>query len=286
MKLKICLVVICLLLLYLLIPIGDYDINDVGNNFIDNRSAAFSPIKLSFDSFVSAAKTINNPEVGYLVHPSTAISRDGDNSVVGILYLTSGYTRTGSHQTGNIHNALDTDVGGHSNLGSCPAHVGLDCDDTVLISPINGVVEQVVNNKGFEDVRYKTTNADNSIISIKATGIFEGRSVRIIHLANIPDYIQVGYEIKQGEYIGTQCAQGNSTGSHAHFEVRMGQAKVHVQEWFTSLTTHSSIGSIVDLTGSNPSRSLQGWTSQDVTTFSNNPKYDYPIIIPDEYIVR
>jgi murein DD-endopeptidase MepM/ murein hydrolase activator NlpD len=265
LKLKLCLIGLALLVIYVILPSGGIWFNDVELNSQDGRNSQFLS-KLSSNEFVAKAAESLNPDIDYIVYPSTAISKNGDNTATGILYLTSGWVRTGSYRTNDIHGALDTDVKG---------------DGTVLIAPVSGVVETVVNNVGYEE-DYYMDQIHTSIISIKATGAFEGRSFYIMHLVDIPDYIVPGYEIKQGDYIGTQSAQGRATGSHVHFEVRSGGAKVDISEWFTHLTTHSSITRIEDSTGT-PSRSRQGWIEEDVSLFSNNPKYEMEVVVPPQY---
>lgn len=283
MKFKISIFIIFILIVYFLVPIGEYSIDDVSINNMNNMNTQFASMKLTSTEFVERVESNVKPEVGYIVHPSTAISRDNDNSVSAILAITSGWYREGSFQSGKLHGALDSDVVGHKNLSSCPSGHS-DCDDTVLIAPVSGIIEKVVNNVGNESAYYKDQK-HNSMVVIKATGVFKGRSIWIMHLANIPDNIVVGYQIKQGEYIGTQCAQGQSTGSHVHMEVRNGTARVNIAEWFKSLTFHSSIKEVKDYTGSNPSTDVQGWVKDDIIIINNNPRYNSEIVVPNKYKV-
>lgn len=278
MKFKLCLLIIVVCVVYCLLPIGEYGITDVDALYTDSRNSTFQSLKV--DEFIYQTKKNTNPEVGYIVHPNVAMTRDGVVSDKGVLTITSGWIRTGSFQTGAMHKALDTVVGGVKNINSCPAagH-GYECGDTVLIAPVSGTIEVVVSNAGKEDEYYQDF-VHNSEIRIKAEGELEGYYIRILHLANIPSNFKPGYKIKQGEYIGTQCAQGLSSGSHVHMDVLNGVAEVHLNEWFNNLMVHSSIQQVVDDTGM-ASRDRQGWDASDIDELNEREKYDSEVVIPD-----
>lgn len=281
MKLKLIPVIVFLLVIYMLLPSDGVWFNDVTLATQDNRKSLFASYTSSREEFASKADILRNPEVNYIVHPVTSYSRDGKNSPNATMYLTSGWIRTGSYNTGRVHGALDTDIVGYNDLDSCPAGYH-DCDDVALIAPITGVVEKVVNNVGKES-QYYEDQVNTSMVAIKATGAFEGWTVYVMHLSSIPNYITEGYTINQGDYIGFQCSQGRSTGSHVHVEVRSGGSDVPIGEWMPYLTTHSSIKTVEDHTGGIATLSLQGWLSKDVTKLNTNPKYESTVTIPDQF---
>lgn len=284
MKLKLFILGVGLVILYLLLPIGSMGIEDIKrlNSYAYGRE--FSPIKFDKLEFVNKAEDIVSPTTSFIIHPSTAISRDGDMSVKGRLILTAGQYYTLTQE----HGALDTDVSGHNNLGMCPSG-HKECDDTVLISPVSGTISSI-ETKGYDyKSNWQTGNTSgNTKISIRAEGAFEGYYVQIFHLSNIPKDFKVGTHLEQGQYIGTQCSQGYSFGSHTHFSVWNGvHSKLRVSDWFTDLTFHSSIGEIYDQAGgSSPTKDFNGWTSDDLELVSNRERFNKDINIPEEFKVN
>lgn len=283
MKIKLIPILIFLLVIYMILPSSGNWFNNVSLASQDNRKALFASYASSSsrEEFASQASTIKNPEVNYIVHPATSYTRDGKINPNATMQLTSGWIRSGSYNTGHVHGALDTDLTGYNALHSCPAGY-YDCDDIALIAPVTGVVTKVVNNAGHEK-EYYGDMTNTSMIAIQATGAFEGWTIYVMHLSSIPDYITEGYTINQGDYIGFQCSQGRSTGSHVHMDVRSGNAKVSITEWMPYLTSHSSIKSVNDMTGVKARIALQGWIDSDIVRFNQNPKYESEVIIPDNF---
>lgn len=280
MRVKLSLIAISFLILYLMVPIGKYDQNDVVVSSYNTKITSLA----KGEEFVSQVEENLNPILEYIVWPTTAVSRNGDNSIVGTLKLNSGYIRTGKTSYGDFHGGLDTGIEGIRVLGTCPAGRS-SCADVALVAPISGTVSFVKSNNGNEAKYWNAGSAYNSVVKIKASGSFEGWEFIIYHLANIPDNIKEGYEIKQGEYIGTQCSQGNSTGSHVHMEIRAGARLIHVNEWFTKLTLHKSIGNMNNNTG-RLSRDLQGWNEEDMDTVMKHEKLNSDVSIPKEFLVN
>lgn len=280
MSLKVPVVFVALIILYLTVPLGSYSYNDIIN--VPNDKNAFKSMYLSsqeFEQQVQANNTPIQPDIDFLVHPTTVVAKDGDNSVQGTMRLTSGWYRNGG---GSLHRALDTTVRGYHDLGLCPAG-HKDCADTVVIAPVSGKVSVVKNNKGKEAQSWAAKGKE-AYIEIEAVAPFEGWTIQVMHLSSIPDYIKVGYEVKQGEYLGTQCAQGDSTASHMHFTVKSNGNKVHMSEWFKYLVVHKSVSVIDDVTSPQPStQKLQGWSTQDLEDLRARPKYEQDIIVPDEF---
>lgn len=279
MKFKLCVGIIVILVLYMIIPTGEFGIDDVDTNFLDNRNSSFSSMSLSDTDFINRVDKINNPEVGFIVHPNTAIPRDGDNSVKGEIQFRAG----NYYSSGKSHKAIDTGTEDAKAFGQCPSGHS-NCDDTVLIAPVSGVIKSVVSHNGVERAHWQTgAGSVNSSIVISAKGAFDGRELHIYHLSSIPEYFAAGYEIKQGEYVGAQCSLGNSDGSHVHFSVRTGSVSLPVEEWFGDLILHSSIDSIEDTTVANPTIKRQGWTNEDMEKLRNSERYTSEVTIPDKF---
>ena len=280
MSLKVPVVFVALIILYLTIPFGGYTYNDIIN--IPNDKTTFKSYYLSsqdFEQQVQANNTPIQPDIDFLVHPTTVVAKDGDNSVQGTMKLTSGWIR---NNNGGLHRALDTSVRGYHDLDLCPAG-HKECPDTVVIAPVSGKVTAMRNNKGKEAQSWAVQGVE-AYINIEAVAPFDGWTIQVMHLSSIPDYIQVGYEVKQGEYLGAQCAQGDSTASHMHFTVLNGNNRVNMTEWFKYLVVHKSVNVIEDDTEPlPPTQKMQGWSQQDLDDLRARPKYDQDIIVPDEF---
>lgn len=284
MKSKLIIAVLIIIVLYMIVPLGDYGLDDVNIYYDSNYNSSFK-FTSSTSDWITKVKNNIRHDTGYIVYPSTGIARDGNqDNLDASLILTSGWVRSGSYDNGAIHGAIDTDITGYTSLGKCPSgHT--DCDDTILISPISGKVTEVLNTKGSEAASWNNNKWEStSRIKIEATDEFKGWSVRIMHMSNIPTSITVDTVIKQGDFIGTQCSQGQSTGSHVHMEVFNGNSKVHIKEWFPKISLHSSIGRIIDDL-KDVSVNLKGFETDVVDVIETNPRYESTVDIPEDVLV-
>lgn len=284
MKIKIIGVFILLILLYVMLPIGSsYSMEDVSNISI-NSTQGFSKIKISLDSFMNQAKLNNNPITSHILYPSTFLSRDLKWEVGELTFNHGEY-----YSDGKYHRAIDSGIYKTGYITSCPSGYS-SCTDNILLSPVTGKITKVIDTTYKARENFSLYNKEeyiDSVVIIEATDAQIGRKFEIYHLVNIPSYIKVGYEIKQGDYIGTQCSQGNSTGSHLHFSVKQGDSRIKVSTWINDLILHSSISDIKDNTTSTIEKS--GWTSTVIDNLNDRERYmldSQNINIPNEFIIK
>lgn len=283
MKILTAIICCCVVVGYLILPTDGYSWEDV-NNKTYNATVASSSGSFSSDKFIEDIEKKEeaeeakkeNPTIDYIVHPNTSYNRTGtvkENTYIGITAV--------EHYSGwRGHHALDTSIGGEASIGSCISG-NTSCYDTVLISPVTGIVSEVTNN-GHDYVSHFEDHSNNTRVAIDGTGAFEGYTFYILHLSSIPQDLKVGDVIHQGDYIGCQCSQGNSYGDHVHFNVYQGGARVPVSMWFNKLALHSSITEITSLKGT-LTVDYDGIDQSNLDIVNSNPRYDSVVEIPDEY---
>lgn len=282
MKSKIISVTIFIIIIYMLAPIGDYGVNDI----VYKSSYTKSFYNFNKNKFTSDVIQSIYPEVNGILFPLTSVTRDGVEHKDELVRFMNGenYNRKVG---GGSHRAIDAKVGELGkimNIGRCPVDSS-KCADVCSISPISGVLVSCTSFNGVESIHWNKPGSSTPGVIIDGTGEFKGIRVRIYHLSNIPSF-KVGDSINQGDYIGTQCNLGDSTTSHVHLDVSLGnndsKEKGKVDTWFNRLVLHSSLGTVVD-DMSTEDKTAKGWSESEFNDLISKSRYNNSINIPNEF---
>lgn len=276
MKFKLSILFIALLVLYMLIPVGEYGIRDVG---IYTGNSKTSQIKMSAGDFIEKVENTINPVVSAMVIPVTSIGRDGEN------HSLTGRINSGQYYfSGSAHGALDILLDGTNTAAACPYdNSSKPCPDTAMIAPFNGTITYINEPKGAHYNHYNNNHSCTSIVRIEGEGEWEGYRTDIVHVKDLGPDIKVGSKITQGDFVGFICSQGNSTAPHLHLNVFQGGAKVkNPGLYMDSLIWHESIeDAIIYNLLKVPNQS--GFTEEQFVQLNEREKYSSTVTIPDKY---
>lgn len=288
MKIKGTVIMLCigLICLYMVIPSGDYKPNDVGIVEQDNRNNAFQAMNLN--SWAKDASNSANPSIAGVVLPVTGVIRTGEVKQLSAS-ITSGFT----YSDGTSHGALDITAGGYAS-GLC-AFGHTDCDDVAMISPFDGIVTDISyigGNKNADHYsHYYGSDGCHEAhaatwVTIEGTDSWSGFKVSLLHLISVDSSISIGSKIKQGDFVGFMCSQGNSSGTHLHMNFYIGNVRQEkLSFYYDYIHLHSSIDELIV----SPSLGIpkaSGFTMENIETINRKDKFNSTVNIPEEFLVN
>lgn len=227
------------------------------------RAAFEAMADVDSDEFISNTGQDYDKYDEYILLPFTNLKRDG--SLADYSYhVSAGDFYSG----GKAHYALDIADSMGDCKSTCPVNSVL-CADTQVLAPYDATVTGVLRQTDDAFNKRGVKGYPSSFITLTLDEPFNGYTVYMSHMRDIPAEIVEGARVTKGQFVGYMCSLGQSDGPHLHFGLKPAGQSTSTGNWIDLLQLHSSITSTL----TDGCSGVRGFTADQLTALNERPKF-------------